>query len=69
MKRIITFCVAAALVLQGALVLSACGSEESKEETGTVAVSQAADTTAAATQTGSTAATAATGSTLSLIHI
>lgn len=63
MKRIITFCVAAALVLQGALVLSACGSEESKEETGTVAVSQAADTTAAATQTGSTAATAATGST------
>ena len=61
MKRIITFCVAAALVLQGALVLSACGSEESKEETGTVAVSQSSGTTA--TQTGSTAATAATGST------
>lgn len=62
MKRIITLCVAAALLLQGALVLSACGSEEKKEETGTVAVSQSADTTAG-TQTGSTAATGATGST------
>lgn len=61
MKRIITLCVAAAL-LQGALVLSACGSEEKKEETGTVAVSQSADTTAG-TQPGSTAATGATGST------
>ena len=62
MKRIITLCVAAALLLQGALVLSACGSEEKKEETGTVAVSQSADTTAG-TQPGSTAATGATGST------
>ena len=61
MKRIITICAAAALVLQSAIMLSACGSDEKKEEKGTVSVSQSADTTAAA-QTDSTAATDATDS-------
>ena len=61
MKRIITICAAAALVLQSAIMLSACGSDEKKEEKGTASVSQSADTTAAA-QTDSTAATDATDS-------
>ena len=61
MKRIITICAAAALVLQSAIMLSACGSDEKKEEKGTVSVSQSADTTTAA-QTDSTAATDATDS-------
>ena len=61
MKKIITICAAAALVLQSAIMLSACGSDEKKEEKGTVSVSQSADTTAAA-QTDSTAATDATDS-------
>ena len=61
MKRIITICAAAALVLQSAIMLSACGSDEKKEEKGTVSVSQSADTTTAA-QTDSTVATDATDS-------
>jgi len=61
MKRIITICAAAALVLQSTIMLSACGSDEKKEEKGTVSVLQSADTTAAA-QTDSTAATDATDS-------